>query len=126
MNKNIAVIGCGYWGKNLVRNFAELGALHTICDTDFGKLEEWRSGGVNTDTDHGHRYGSPKLTIDFKKVLLDNHIKGVVLSTPAESHYSMTKRALLAGKDVFVEKPLALNTAEGRELVQLAEEKTVS
>lgn len=123
MNKNIAVIGCGYWGKNLVRNFAELGALHTICDTDFGKLEEWRSGGVNTDTDHGHRYGSPKLTTDFEKVLLNDDIKGVVLSTGAESHYLMTKRALLAGKDVFVEKPLALNTAEGRELVQLAEEK---
>jgi len=112
MNKNIAVIGCGYWGKNLVRNFAELDALHTICDTDIKRLDQLKSlfTGLNIET-------------DFEKVLLNNHIKGVVLSTGAESHYLMTKRSLLAGKDVFVEKPLALNTAEGRELVQLAEEK---
>lgn len=78
---------------------------------------------MDTDTDHRHRHGSPTLTTDFEEVLLNNHIKGVVLSTPAESHYLMTKKALLAGKDVFVEKPLALTTAKGRELVKLAEEK---
>ncbi len=54
MTRNIAVIGCGYWGKNLVRNFAQLGALHTICDADTNRLDELKSlyPGVNTQSDY--------------------------------------------------------------------------
>lgn len=112
MEKIIAVIGCGYWGKNLVRNFAQLGALHTICDTEPQKLDEVKSlcPGVNAET-------------EYPQVLQSNKIKGVVIATPAALHYSMAKEALLADKDVFVEKPLALDVKEGRELVELAEEK---
>jgi len=112
MERNIAVVGCGYWGKNLVRNFAELGALHTVCDADFQNLENFKSlyPQVNTET-------------DYLQVLQDEEIKGVVIATPAALHYSMAREALLAGKDVFVEKPLALRVEEGRELVGLAEEK---
>jgi len=112
MEKNIAVVGCGYWGKNLTRNFAGLGALHTICDADFQNLENFKSfyPQVNTEA-------------DYLQVLQNKEIKGVVLATPAVLHYSMAREALLAGKDTFVEKPLALKIEEGRELVGLAEEK---
>ncbi|MCL0076040.1 Gfo/Idh/MocA family oxidoreductase [Dehalococcoidia bacterium] len=112
MSKNIAVIGCGYWGKNLVRNFAELGALHTICDADQDRLEQFvsRCPDINAET-------------DYERVVQNREIKGVVVATPAALHYSMAKEALLAGKDVFVEKPLSLRVEEGRELVRLAQEK---
>lgn len=112
MNKNIAVIGCGYWGKNLVRNYAELGALNTICDSDEGLLEQLQSlyPGVNTRT-------------EYNRVLSNPDIKGVVIATPAATHYTVAREAILAGKDVYVEKPLALNITDGKDLVRLAEEK---
>ncbi len=110
--KNIAVVGCGYWGRNLVRNFAELGALHTICDVDPASLEKLK-----------HLYPHVNTEIDYSKVLSNNGVTGVVLATPALLHYSMAKQALLAGKDTFVEKPLTLSVEEGKELVGLAEEK---
>jgi UDP-2-acetamido-3-amino-2,3-dideoxy-glucuronate N-acetyltransferase len=112
VNKNIAVVGCGHWGKNLVRNFAELGALHTICDAEAKVVKQFESlyPDVNTST-------------DYRQVLADQNIQGVVIATPAVKHYAMAKEALLAGKDVFVEKPLALTVKEGEELVKLAEEK---
>ncbi len=113
MKGNIAVIGCGYWGKNLVRNFAQLGALHTICDSDPEKLPQFRS-----------LYPSVNTEIDYHHILDNEEIKGVVLATPAVLHYSMAKEALSANKDVFVEKPLALRVEQGRELVELAEEKS--
>ncbi|MFH1859642.1 MAG: Gfo/Idh/MocA family oxidoreductase [bacterium] len=106
---NIAVIGTGYWGKNLVRNFAELGVLHTICDTDEGRLKAMDYPQVNK-------------VMSFAEVLKNKEIGGVVISTPAEGHYQLTKEALLAGKDVFCEKPLALTVKEGIELTTLAQE----
>ena len=112
MGKNIAVIGCGYWGKNLVRNFAELGALHTICDADPDVLGQLALPYPDISTE-----------AEYRQVLNNPEIKGVVIATPALLHYSMSKQALLAGKDVFVEKPLALNIREGKELVELAQEK---
>ena len=111
MAKNIAIVGCGYWGKNLVRNFAELGALQTICDANPGVLKNFQS-----------RYPDVKTETEYSRVLQDKAIKGVVISSPAVFHYEMAKKALLAGKDVFVEKPLALKIEEGRELVALAEQ----
>ncbi|MFC1703614.1 Gfo/Idh/MocA family protein [Candidatus Omnitrophota bacterium] len=108
----VAVIGCGYWGKNLVRNFAELGALAAIYDQDSSCIEAMQQ-----------KYG-PIQTIDsFEACLVDKRFTAVVLAIPAEFHYSMVKEALLAGKDVFVEKPLALTIEEGTELVRLANEK---
>ena len=111
MVKNIAVVGCGYWGKNLARNFAELGALHTICDSDPKVLSKLRTlyPNINTET-------------SFETVLAHREIKGVVVSSPAVFHHQMAKQALLADKDVFVEKPLSLSVTEGEELVKLAEE----
>ncbi|MFC2002318.1 Gfo/Idh/MocA family oxidoreductase [Chloroflexota bacterium] len=112
MDRNIAVIGCGYWGKNLVRNFAELGTLHTICDSSAEVLSQLKAG-----------YPDVRQVTDLKPVLTNKEIKGVVISTPAAQHYAMARQALLAGQDVFVEKPLALTVEEGEELVKLAAEK---
>lgn len=112
MNRNIAVIGCGYWGKNLVRNFAELGALHTVCDADPERVQHFKS-----------LYPWVKTETDYSQVLQNGEILGIAIAAPAALHYSMAKQALLAGKDVFVEKPLALRVEEGQELVELAEEK---
>jgi len=109
-DRNIAVIGAGYWGKNLVRNFADLGVLHTICDADASLLKQFHS-----------RYPAVNIETEYSRVLQNEEIKGVVISSPAVLHYPMVKQALLAGKDVFVEKPLALKMGEGRELVALAE-----
>ena len=112
MERNIAVVGCGYWGKNLVRNFAELGALHTICDAEPKVLEQLAS-----------RYPQVNAETEYRRVLSNDEIKGVVIASPAALHYSMAKEALLGDKDTFVEKPLALKVEEGRELVALAKEK---
>ena len=112
MERNIAVIGGGYWGKNLVRNFSELGALNTICDVDASRLDELKT-----------LYPSVNVETDYSRVLRNEAIKGVVIATLPVLHHSMAREALLAGKDVMVEKPLALSVDEGREIVELAEEK---
>ncbi|MBI5017682.1 MAG: Gfo/Idh/MocA family oxidoreductase [Deltaproteobacteria bacterium] len=108
MKPNIAVVGGGYWGKNLVRNFHELGALRLICDADSERLQAL-----------GEKYGVP-TTLSYSDVLSDPAVDGVVLATPAERHATMVREALLAGKDVFVEKPLALTREEGEDLLRLA------
>jgi len=110
--KNIAVIGCGYWGKNLVRNFYNLGTLHTICDSDRGKEIEIRKG-----------YEGVGYTTDYKYIMRTGAIKAVVIASPAETHFRLVREALLNDKDVFVEKPLALKMGEAKELVGLVEHK---
>jgi len=112
MKSNIAVAGCGYWGQNLVRNFAQMGVLHTICDTEPAKMERLKS-----------LHPEVNLETDYSRVLANPDIRGLVIATPAEFHYSMARQALLAGKDVFVEKPLALAVEEGEELVKTSEEQ---
>ncbi len=112
MKKNIAVVGCGDWGKNLVRNFYELKALHTICDIDESWLKSFQE-----------KYPDLAISNDFRLLLNDSDIEAVVLSTPAITHYKFAKQALLANKDVFVEKPIALRYKEGKELVSLAKKK---
>jgi UDP-2-acetamido-3-amino-2,3-dideoxy-glucuronate N-acetyltransferase len=112
VERNTAVVGCGYWGKNLVRNFSELGTLHTICDRNVEVLEQVAS-----------LYPQANTESEYRRLLLNKEIKGVVIASPATTHYAMAKEALLADKDVLVEKPLALRVAEGRELVGLAEER---
>ena len=110
--KHIAVVGCGQWGKNLVRNFGELGVLRVVYDVDSTKLAALPE-----------RFQEVKFTTSFGDVVKDGDVAGVVIATPANSHYTLAKEALLAGKDVFVEKPLALKASEGRELVDLANKK---
>ena len=112
MKKNIAIVGCGYWGKNLIRNFSELKSLYAICDINENNLKSFKA-----------KYPHLILYSDYKSLLKDPKAKAIVISTPASTHYSLAKEALLADKDVFIEKPLALNYKDGEELVLLAEEK---
>lgn len=107
--KNIACIGAGYWGNNLVRNFATLGVLHTICELDRDRLKELRE-----------HYPDVNLQTNIHDVFEDQAIQGVVIATPAETHFRFAQQALEAGKDVFVEKPLALSVREGEKLIDLA------
>ena len=108
---NVAVVGCGYWGKNLVRNFAHLRVLRWICDTNEASLRT-----------QAHLYPDLRLTTRFEDVLSDGNVQAVVIATPAALHYSQAKEAILTGKDVFVEKPLALRYHEGQALVELAKD----
>lgn len=105
----VSVIGCGYWGKNLVRNLYQLGALHAVCDaTESGRATALTlAPGCRVDA-------------DITQTIADSAIQGIVIATPAETHFNLAKQALLAGKDVFVEKPLALSFTQGAELVRLA------
>lgn len=111
MQKSVAVVGCGYWGKNLVRVFSQLGALRAVCDTDAARFK--------TLTIEGQ---PPKFTGDLDEVLSDPAIDAVAVAAPAVAHYDVVKQCLAAGKDVFVEKPLALNADQGQELVAMAEQ----
>ncbi|MEN8144193.1 MAG: Gfo/Idh/MocA family oxidoreductase [Gemmatimonadota bacterium] len=107
----VTVVGCGYWGKNLVRNFHALGALEAICE----------SAQAGRETAAALAPEIP-LVDDFEAVL-ESSVPAVVLATPAVTHFELVRQALEAGKDVFVEKPLALTFAEGEQLVQLAQER---
>ncbi len=112
MKKNVAVVGAGYWGKNLVRNFYELGALHTICDADKDLADKYES-----------QFSGVKYTDSFDDLLSDSSIEALVIATPAEYHYQMAKKALLHKKHVFVEKPLALQLEQGEELIDHANQQ---
>jgi UDP-2-acetamido-3-amino-2,3-dideoxy-glucuronate N-acetyltransferase len=109
---NVAVVGVGYWGKNLVRNFHQLGALAALCDAEQSVEERCR-----------FNYEGVKFFREFDGVLTDPSIDAVALATPAVMHYDMAKAALEAGKDVLVEKPLAVEVGQGEELVKLAAAK---
>ncbi|HPR53705.1 MAG TPA: Gfo/Idh/MocA family oxidoreductase [Deltaproteobacteria bacterium] len=106
----VAVVGTGYWGRNLVRNYAELGALAAVCDSSEQALEAFRT-----------KYPKVTCTTDYREVLDDEAIRGVVIATPAATHFSLAREALLSGKDVFVEKPLALDVNEAEELKAVSE-----
>lgn len=108
-NQQVAVVGCGHWGKNLVRNFAQLHALGWICDTDEAALQA-----------QAELYPEARPSRSFDEVLTAEDVQAVVIATPGAMHYEEAKAAIQAGKDVFVEKPLALQYHEGRELVDLA------
>jgi len=106
----IAVIGSGYWGKNLIRNFHELGALNLICDKDETVLGHFKE-----------QYPDVETCFALNEVLSRHDIKGVVIATPAETHHTIAREILLAGKHVFVEKPFVLDEKEAEHLTNLAE-----
>jgi UDP-2-acetamido-3-amino-2,3-dideoxy-glucuronate N-acetyltransferase len=112
LKDRIACIGAGYWGKNLVRNFYELGVLSTVCETDSQTRAQLQT-----------LYPNVRLTDAEEEVFGDPEITGVAIATPAVTHAELVQRALLAGKDVFVEKPLALSLDEARKLNDLASDK---
>jgi UDP-2-acetamido-3-amino-2,3-dideoxy-glucuronate N-acetyltransferase len=105
----IAVMGAGYWGRNLVRVFNQLGTLRTICDSNPQAATTFSGLGPGV-----------QVTTNSDDVLGDPAIRAVAIATPAVTHYHLAREAMEAGKDVFVEKPLAVSVAEAEELVHLA------
>lgn len=106
----VAVIGCGPWGKNLVRNFAEMGVLAAICDADPLKAQP-----VST------QYGVPALSEE--EIFTHPTLDAVVIASLAPSHAQQAERALKAGKHVYVEKPMTLSVADAKKLCALAEDQ---
>ena len=107
----IALVGCGYWGKNLCRNFHSLGALAAVVDaTEKGQATA--------------RYIAPNAIIsdNFDAILIDDQIQGVALATPAETHAELAIQAMRAGKDVFVEKPMALSISDAEAMQAVSNE----
>lgn len=112
MKKNIAVIGCGHWGKNLVRNFAELGALAAVCDPNDQVAQSY-----------AEQYSVGNLS--FAAILASPTIESVVLAVPAPLHGSMATEVMNARKHVYVEKPLAMNRIEAEAMIASAKENGV-
>jgi len=110
----VAVIGGGYWGKNLIRNFHALGSLYAICDSDKARLALFQK-----------EYPEVEIFQSTQALYSSGKADAVVIASPAESHYSMAKEAFLHNKDIFVEKPLSLSVDEGVELNKIAQEEGV-
>lgn len=110
--QNTALIGLGRWGKNLARNFYQLGALRAICDADAAALQSCLD-----------LYPGVTAVTDVQDILNDPAIERVAIAAPSFKHYEIAKHALLLDKDVYVEKPLCLDLSEAEELVFLAESR---
>jgi UDP-2-acetamido-3-amino-2,3-dideoxy-glucuronate N-acetyltransferase len=108
----IALVGCGAWGANIARNLHQMGVLSVLCDARAGALAAAQEAcrGV-------------RATPRFEDLLEDETLQAVAIATPAETHHALARRALQAGKDVFVEKPLALGVAQAEELIALAAQR---
>ena len=108
----VGLAGCGYWGRNLARNLHQMGHLVAVCDPSAKILKEVKA-----------TYRGVKTTRDYADLLEDGKVKAVAVAAPAALHYDLARKALLAGKDVFVEKPLALRVPQAEELVELARDR---
>src|SRR5579859_1695643 len=110
----VGVIGYGYWGPNLVRNFAEVAGSEVamVSDLNTQRLAEVRG-----------RYPSVKTTTDYRDLLADPTIDAVVIATPVRTHFDLAMQALRAGKHVLVEKPMAETTQQGQTLIATAREQ---
>jgi predicted dehydrogenase len=110
----VAAIGCGYWGPNVIRNLADVPGfeLHSICDLDPARLEPVAM-----------RYPLARATFDADELLADPSVQAVYIGTPVSTHFELVKQALLHGKHVLVEKPLAARVEQAEELARLARER---
>jgi predicted dehydrogenase len=110
----VGVVGCGYWGPNLVRNFKALSncSMKAMCDTSQARLDHLRS-----------LYSDVEGVTDYDHLLNGVGLDAVVVATPIKHHYSLAKASLLAGKHTFIEKPMASSAAECEELIEIAESK---
>jgi predicted dehydrogenase len=110
----VGVVGCGYWGPNLVRNFKGLTNCHlrAMCDTSEARLKHMRS-----------LYADVEGITDFDHLLNGVGLDAVVVATPVKYHYPLAKASLLAGKHTLIEKPMASSSAECEELIEIAQRK---
>ena len=109
---NVAVVGCGLWGKNIVRNFYNLNTLNTVCDLDTENLKKLAM-----------EYENVHFTTDFNEVLNNPEIDAVAVVTPSHTHFKIVSAVLNAGKHVYVEKPISTVADEAKKLMELADEK---
>jgi predicted dehydrogenase len=109
----VALIGCGYWGPNLARNFHQLPGAELVacCDLDPGNLQRMEA------------LYSARFTTDLNAILSDPEVEAVALATPVGTHYQLARKSLEAGKHVLVEKPLTTNSADGQELIEIARQQ---
>lgn len=112
MKPKVAVIGCGTWGRNLVRNFYNLESLVCVCDLDQNNIDAIKDN-----------YSNVKFTNNFDEVLQSKEINAVVIATPSHTHYNMLKKALDADKHVYVEKPIATTAEHAKEIKEYAQQK---
>ncbi len=113
MNKTkIAVIGCGMWGRNIVRNFYNLNVLEAVCDFDDDNLKQV-----------SEQYPGVKVTKDYNEILANPEITAVAVVTPSHTHYKIVKAVLESGKNVYVEKPISTIAQEAKDLTELANTK---
>ncbi len=110
--QKIAVIGCGVWGRNIVRNFYNLNVLDIVCDLDESNLQKVRE-----------QYPGVKTTNDFNDIINNPKITSVAVVTPSHTHYKVVKAMLEAGKNVYVEKPISTVAQEAKDLTELAHQK---
>lgn len=110
----VGVVGYGYWGPNLVRNFSEVenAEVKYICDSQQEQLDR-----------HKHRYRYVTFTRNYQDLLDDKDLDAVVITTPVETHFKLAKQALLAGKHVLVSKPMCRSSEQCAELIAIAEER---
>lgn len=110
---NVALVGCGYWGPNLARNFHQLPSAHlaVCCDLDAGRLAQMQA------------LYPTRITQDYAAVLADPGVDAVALATPIATHHRLASQALRAGKHVLVEKPLCTTSTEAQDLIALAQEQ---
>jgi len=110
----VGVVGCGYWGPNLVRNFAELAGARVVAVSDLS---------VERLTEIHGRYPKVKLTTDCQDVLSDPDVDAIVVTTPVTSHFEIAMRALQAGKHVLVTKPITADPVQAEQLIEAAEQR---
>lgn len=110
--QKIAVIGCGVWGRNIVRNFYNLNVLEIVCDLDESNLQKVTE-----------QYPGVKTTKDFNDIINNPEITSVAVVTPSHTHYKVVKAMLEAGKNVYVEKPISTVAQEAKDLTELANQK---
>src|SRR4051812_36399081 len=110
----VGVVGCGYWGPNLIRNFRSLQdcSLKMMCDVNEERLAHLKT-----------LYPEVKVETDFNSMVANAGLDAIVIATTLKSHYAMAKASLLAGKHTFIEKPMAASLEECEELVAIAQEK---
>ena len=112
--RNIGVIGCGIWGRNIVRNFYNLNALNTVCDIDKDNIEMIQKN-----------YPSVNVTNNFEDLLNNKDIEAICVVTPSHTHFGIVKKVLESGKHVYVEKPISTVANEAYELKKIADSKNL-
>lgn len=114
---SIAVVGCGYWGPNLIRNYRSLPECRVklVCDVDHERLAYIK-----------RLYPEAETTTDFKDLINDREVDAIAIATPVHSHFEFARKSLQAGKHTFIEKPMASSVAQCQELIELAEKRKLT